>query len=186
MRKFTLCILSFVILSIIYIFIIFLKKINYNEVVFNNDSDGIAVLTGGKGRINLGLKLFSENKKLKLIISGVDKQVSVNSIIPNDLKNIANMTIDKESESTYQNAKVVNKWAIKNKLRNITIITSYYHMPRSMFLMQSLAPNINLYSYPVKKIFVNKSSIKENIFYYFFLTEEYIKYLVSHFVIFIK
>ena len=59
-------------------------------------------------------------------------------------------------------------------------------MPRSMFLMQLLAPNVNFYPYPVKKIFVNKSSFKESIFYYFFLTEEYIKYLVSHFVIFIK
>ena len=186
MRNFTLCILAFIILSIIYSFIIFLKKIHYNEVIFNKYSDGIAVLTGGKGRINLGLKLFSENRTLKLIISGVDKQVSVNNIIPNDLKNAANITIDKDSESTYQNAKVVNRWSIKHKLRNITIITSYYHMPRSMFLMKLLSPNVNFYPYPVKKVFASNSSFKENIFYYFFLTEEYIKYLVSHFVIFIK
>lgn len=186
MRNFTLCILAFFILSIIYSFITFLKKIHYNEVIFNNDSDGIAVLTGGKGRISLGLKLFSENNTLQLIISGVDKQVSVNSIIPYDFKNRTNITIDKDSESTYQNAQVVNRWSIKHKLRNITIITSYYHMPRSMFLMKSLAPNVNFYPYPVKKPFASKSSFKENIFYYFFLTEEYIKYLVSHFVIFIK
>ena len=68
MRKFALYILLIIIFSIIYSFIIFFKKIHYKEVIFNNESDGIAVLTGGKGRINLGLKLFTENGDLRLII----------------------------------------------------------------------------------------------------------------------
>ena len=186
MRKLALYTLSFIVLLIIYTFIIFFKKIDYREVVFNNDSDGIAVLTGGKGRISLGLNLFSENTNLQLIISGVDKQVSIDTIVPVDLKNRANITIDKVSESTIQNAKVVSKWTTKHKLQKITIITSYYHMPRSMFLMQSLAPGVNFYPYPVRRFFSGKTSIKEDMFYYFFLTEEYIKYLVSHFIIFIK
>ncbi len=59
-------------------------------------------------------------------------------------------------------------------------------MPRSMMLMQSLTPNINFYAYPVAKKISNKNSLRENILYYFFLTEEYIKYLLSHFIIFIK
>ena len=186
MRKLTLYIFSLIILFLIYGFVIFLKKIEYNQVNFNDQTDGIAVLTGGKGRINLGLELFNNSRNLKLIISGVDKKVSDRSIIPNGLKNKFNVTIDKESESTYENARVINKWIIKHKLQNVTIITSYYHMPRSMFLIESLSSNVNFYPYPVKKNFSNKSSLKENIFYYFFLTEEYIKYLVSHFVIFIK
>ena len=52
--------------------------------------------------------------------------------------------------------------------------------------MQSLMPNINFYAYPVEKKIYNKTSLRENILYYFFLTEEYIKYLVSHFIIFLK
>ena len=150
---------------ITYSFIIFLQQIEYEEVIYNSSSDGIAVLTGGKGRITLGMELFKKNRNLKLIISGVDKKVSNKSIIPIDLKNKGNITIDKDSESTYQNAKVINKWVKKNKLQNVTIITSYYHMPRSMFLMQSLTPMIKFYPYPVKKIFDNKSSFRENIFY---------------------
>ena len=186
MRKLALYISSLIILFLIYGFVIFLKKIQYNQVNFNYQTDGIAVLTGGKGRINLGLELFNKNKNLRLIISGVDKKVSDKSIIPNDLKNKSSITIDKESESTYQNAKIINKWTSKYKLQNVTIITSYYHMPRSMMLMQSLTPTINFYAYPVEKKISNKISFRENILYYFFLTEEYIKYLVSHFIIFIK
>ncbi|MDA9708163.1 YdcF family protein [Alphaproteobacteria bacterium] len=183
MRKLALYIILLIILLLISGFVIFLKKIHDNQVNFNYKSDGIAVLTGGKGRINLGLELFNKNRNLRLIISGVDKKVSNKSIIPNDIKNKSNITIDKESESTYQNAKIINDWASKYKLQNITIITSYYHMPRSMMLMQSLTPTINFYAYPVEKTVSKKTSFTENTLYYFFLTEEYIKYLVSHFII---
>ena len=186
MRKLALYISSLIILLLIYGFVIFLKKIYYKQVSFNYKTDGIAVLTGGKGRINLGLELFNKNRNLRLIISGVDKKVSNKSIIPNDLNNKSSITIDKDSESTYQNARIINEWASKYKLKNVTIITSYYHMPRSMMLIQLLTPNINFYAYPVEKKISHKVSSRENILYYFFLTEEYIKYLVSHFIIFIK
>lgn len=186
MRKLALYISSLIILFLIYGFVIFLKKIHYNQVSFNYKTDGIAVLTGGTGRINLGLELFNKNKNLKLIISGVDRKVSNKSIIPNNLMNKFSITIDKDSESTYQNAKIINKWTSKYKLQNVTIITSYYHMPRSMMLIKSLSPNINFYAYPVEKKISNRISLRENFLYYFFLTEEYIKYLVSHLILFIK
>ena len=185
MRRLTLYIFSLIILFLIYGFVNFLNKIHYNQVSFNYKTDGIAVLTGGTGRINLGLELFNKNKNLKLIISGVDRKVSNKSIIPDNLMNKFSITIDKASESTYQNAKIINKWTSKYKLKNVTIITSYYHMPRSMLLIQSFSPNINFYAYPVEKKISNKISLRENFLYYFFLTEEYIKYLVSHFILFI-
>ena len=180
MRKLALYIFSLIILFLTYDFILFIKKIEYKQVNFYNQTDGIAVLTGGKGRINLGLDLFKKSSNLRLIISGVDKKVSNSSIIPKNLKNKSNITIDKDSESTYQNSKIIKKWTSKYKLQNITIITSYYHMPRSMMLMQTLMPTINFYAYPVEKKKPNKTSFRENILYYFFLTEEYIKFIISH------
>ena len=186
MRKLALYLIFLIILSFTYGLIIFLKKIQYNQVNFNSKTEGIAVLTGGKGRIDLGLKLFKKNKNLQLIISGVDKKVSGKSIIPDNLNNKSSITIDKVSESTYQNAKIINKWASKYKLQNVTIITSYYHMPRSMMLIQSLTPTVNFYAYPVEKKVSDKISFRENILYYFFLTEEYIKYLLSYFIILIR
>ena len=156
MRKFCIYIFSLTLLFLIYSFVTFLKKIQYDNVNYNYQTDGIAVLTGGKGRINLGLELFNENRNLQLIISGVDKKVSEKSIIPNNQNNKNNITIDKVSQSTYQNAKIINRWISKNKLQNVTIITSYYHMPRSMILIKSFTSNINFYAYPVKKNISNK------------------------------
>ena len=58
------------------------------------------MLTGGKGRIGLGLELFNKHNNLRLIISGVDKKVADKSIIPNDIKNKSSITIYKDSKST--------------------------------------------------------------------------------------
>ena len=178
--------LVFFLLLIITSFIIFTGKIKYKDIDYIDLTDGIAVLTGGKGRINLGLDLLNKDKNLKLIISGVDKKVSRASIIPNNLENINNITLDKESESTFQNALVIKRWIQKHKLQKVTVITSYYHMPRSMLLMKLLSPNINFYPYPVKKKISKKISLKKSMIYYFFLIEEYIKYLMSYLIFFFK
>ena len=186
MRLLAICFLLFLLLFMIISFIIFTDKIKYKDIGFSGETDGIAVLTGGKGRINLGLDLLNKNKNLKLIISGVDKKVSRASIIPNKLENINNITLDKEAESTFQNALVIKRWIEKYKLKKVTIITSYYHMPRSILLMKLLSPSINFYPYPVEKNFAKKLSFRKNLIYYFFLIEEHIKYLMSYLIYFLK
>ena len=186
MRLLVIYFLLFFFLFIITFFITFTGKIKYKDIDFNGATDGIAVLTGGKGRINLGLDLLNKNKNLQLIISGVDKKVTRASIIPDNFKNINNITLDKEAESTFQNALAIKKWIEKYKLRKVTVITSYYHMPRSMLLMKLLVSNINFYPYPVEKKFSKKLSLWEKLIYYLFLIEEYIKYLMSYLIFFIK
>ena len=96
MRKLILCLFLLIVLFIIFSFVIFLNKIKYEKVTFNNNSDGIAILTGGKGRINLGLELFKDSRNLQLIISGVDKKVSNKSILPNDINNKSFYTMIKK------------------------------------------------------------------------------------------
>ena len=46
--------------------------------------EGIAVLTGGKGRIAKGIKLFKSSPSSYLLISGVDKSIKNIDIIPKD------------------------------------------------------------------------------------------------------
>ena len=75
MRKYAIYISFLIILFLIYGFVIFLEKIHYNQVIFNYKTDGIAVLTGGKGRINLGLELFNKNKNnVSIHISDVTRR----------------------------------------------------------------------------------------------------------------
>ena len=136
---------------------------------------GIAVLTGGQGRIEKALSIFNRNPKSKLLISGVHKEVSLENIINSSNYNKDSIFIDKISESTLQNAVEIVRWADKNTLEDILIITSYYHMPRSMALLNYFGKNINFYPIPVKYKNHTNSKIKTNIF----LFQEYLKYLLT-------
>ena len=49
-------------------FFYFLNIIRYNNLKVNQNTDGIAILTGGKGRISSGLNLLVERPNNKLII----------------------------------------------------------------------------------------------------------------------
>ena len=87
--------------------------------------------------------------------------------------------IDKKSETTIQNADEIINWANKNKINNIEIITSDYHMPRSIYILKKKAKELNFYANPVV------SDMKLSKIYYGdfktinFLFEEYIKFLLS-------
>ena len=114
------------------------------------------------------LKLWKENPHVSLIISGVDKNFSKESILPEGY-NSDNIYFDNISESTYQNAISINKWIKENSLKKIKVITSYYHMPRSMFLLKVFSPDTEFYAYPVKKVTKKMQSIEKYILLKFFL-----------------
>ena len=179
MRKLFIYFFSFFFILLILGFFYFLDSIKYNNIVVNKNIDSIAILTGGKGRISLGLKLFIEHSNIKLIISGVDKKVSVNSVLPAKLHKNNSIYIDQVSESTFENALVITDWVKKNKLYNVYVITSYYHMPRSMLLLNNLTEEVNYYSYPVKREKSKNSNFLQETLFNLFLMQEYIKYLLS-------
>ena len=179
MRKLFFYLFSLFFILLVIGFFYFLNFIKYNKLVVDKSIDSIAILTGGKGRITLGLKLFKKHPDIKLIISGVDKKISIKSFLPSKLHENNKIYIDQLSESTFENALVITDWLKKNKLYNVYVITSYYHMPRSMLLLNNLTQEVNFYAYPVKREKSKNSNFLPNIKYTLFLMQEYIKYLLS-------
>ncbi len=166
-----------------YSFISFYKSINNYEADKNQEFQGIAVLTGGKGRIAKGIKLFKENPSRYLLISGVDKSTKKIDVLPEELLESDNLFIDKKSETTLDNAEEIIKWSYENSIRDIKIITSDYHMPRSLLLLSKKSKDLNFYADPV----ISDINIKKDIFSDFklvvFLLEEYLKYLFYYLVL---
>ena len=76
------------------------------------------------------------------------------------------------------NAKEIIEWSYRNKIKNISIITSDYHMPRSMLVLFKKGKGLNFYASPV----TSNIHLKKNLFRDFkllqFLLEEYFKYLL--------
>ena len=137
--------------------------------------DGIAVLTGGKGRIEKALEIHKKFPSSKLLISGVHKKVTLNNIINSTKYNKESIFIDNVSESTLQNAIEIVSWSREKNIKEIVIITSYYHMPRSMVLLNYFGEEIKYYPIPVKVKDTKNNSWNNNVF----LFEEYIKFLLS-------
>jgi len=125
----------------------------HTQVVGLPHADGIVVLTGDRGRIGTGMNLFQANHADRMLITGVDRRVSKTA-----LKQITGadnwsfyccIDIDREAEDTLGNAVHAAKWATQHHMQRIIVVTSDYHMPRSLHLMSQTMPNIQLIAAPV-------------------------------------
>ena len=170
-----------VLLLVIFLCIGFIKfylSIKNYKSEENTNIQGIAVLTGGKGRIAEGIKIFRENPGSYLLISGVDKSIEIEEIMPLDFLKNPRVFIDKNSETTLDNAKEIIEWSYKNKIKNISIITSDYHMPRSMLVLFKKGKELSFYANPVPSSIYFKKHLFRDFKLLQFLLEEYFKYLL--------
>lgn len=167
-------------------------------------TDVLVVLTGGKGRVITGLSLLNEDAATHLFISGVKKNVTRPEIILEATKKSnPSLTFPKDpskmqlgylAKNTQGNAQEVALW-IKNQnilndskglppLKSIRLVTSVYHLPRSLLEFKRTLPDITLIPHPVfsspfHKIqwWTTKSALRLSF-------SEYVKYNIALFRIF--
>lgn len=116
-------------------FVWFAHYINSYDIDTNTKTDAIIVLTGGRNRISEGIRLLNDNLADKLFISGVPTDISIKQI-----EKQANITADDESKielgrkakNTLENAIETEEWIKKNNIKSIRLVTSSYHIPRSL------------------------------------------------------
>ncbi len=116
-------------------FVWFAHYINSYDIDTHTKTDAIIVLTGGRNRISEGIRLLNDNLADKLFISGVPTDISIKQI-----EKQANITADDESKielgrkakNTLENAIETEEWIKKNNIKSIRLVTSSYHIPRSL------------------------------------------------------
>ncbi len=142
--------------------------------------DGVAVLTGGEGRIEIGLNSIKTNLKAKLLISGVGEGVSLSSLSINSSYYEERIDFGRKAKTTLQNAFEISNWAKKNHYNKVRIITAAYHMPRSIVLLKRVNSDLEILPYPV---FSNRVKLDEWWLWtgtLSLLCEEYLKYIISY------
>ena len=164
--------------------ILFLTKYN------NIESPNIVILTGGTNRIKEGLKIidnFKKSKKInyKILVSGTGlgftKSILRKQLGPNFNPKLIQCCIDLDSVSknTFTNARETFKWISKNKINEFILITSNYHMPRSILEFKNVMPNLKIYTYAITP---EKHDIKNWLSSYQtfgLVLTEYCKYIVA-------
>ena len=113
-------------------------------------ADAIIVLTGGADRIRTGIDLLKRHKAPLLFITGVNNYVSPQEL----LKTQAALTkeaiyLDYYADNTYQNAQATKDWTQAQNIDSFLLVTSFYHMPRSLFEFSKQMPNAKIYPVPV-------------------------------------
>jgi uncharacterized SAM-binding protein YcdF (DUF218 family) len=117
-------------------------------------ADGIIVLTGDKSRIETALQLLEDGKGSRLLISGVNQDTSAdairNAVSGNDALFDCCIDIDKAALDTVGNAEQAAIWARENGFGSLIVVTSDYHMPRSLMELRRKARDVALQPYLVR------------------------------------
>lgn len=172
-------------------FIIFQQYIRKHPTDGKTKTDAIVVLTGGKNRITEGVNLYNKGLADMLFISGVGKHT--------DFKTLQNENhvfleraedhafIGREATNTIENAIEVSDFIRRHHLKKIRLVTSYYHMPRSVSEIKSRHPDLEIIEHPVYSKNVAKRWWKRPKSFYLIASEYhkfifvYFKNLIKHF-----
>ncbi len=113
-------------------------------------ADAIVVVTGGAGRLERAIELLKEGKGRKLLISGVHYRNSDRTLFARfdlDEKTFdCCVDLDREALNTVANATQTAIWAKENNFKSLIIVTSAYHMPRTLLEMRRAAPEVTFQS----------------------------------------
>ncbi len=118
-------------------------------------TDAIVVLTGRKGRVQLGFHLIQQGLAKKLFISGVHPTVKLPALLnqqhlegldyPHDL----GTNLGYQAQNTRGNALETQQWVYQNHIKSVRLVTSNYHMIRSLMLFRRQLPNTFIIAHPI-------------------------------------
>lgn len=121
-------------------------------------TEAVAVLTGGSDRFSEGLKLLLARYADHMFVSGVGGQATVYGLLkeqeeyPASIRYRLRQQIEfgYEAQDTRGNADEVAEWITKNGYTRVRLVTSNYHMPRSLMeLHHQLGNAVTIIPHPV-------------------------------------
>lgn len=124
-----------------------------NPSVPDDSVDVVVVLTGGSERVSTGISLLKEKKAERLFISGVNHLIDFKRLaqnldaLPDDLSD--EIFLGHVACNTYENALETKQWLKKNNINRFKLVTSAYHLPRSLTEFKFAMPDADIIPHPV-------------------------------------
>ena len=115
-------------------------------------ADAIVVLTGGADRrIEAGLVLLHRGLGGRLLISGINRKLKPDELLAQlDLPDPGCIDLGYEAQDTIGNAVETSRWADRHRYTRLIVVTSSYHMPRSLNELALAMPEVELIAHPVR------------------------------------
>jgi uncharacterized SAM-binding protein YcdF (DUF218 family) len=116
-------------------------------------TDAIVVLTGGKARLETGLALLASGKAGKLFVSGVNPAVDRDTLLralgPTAKREACCIVLGHAADNTVGNALETAAWMQQEGYRSLRLVTSWYHMHRSLLEFHRAMPRVRVVAHPV-------------------------------------
>ena len=164
-------------------FFVFADQVATAEPPRSPRADGIVALTGDTGRIGKAIDLLSHDSAKRLLISGVAQATSAQTL-RNAFPASASLfgcciDIGRAALDTRGNALEARDWVRARGFRSLIIVTSAYHMPRSLSEMSRALPEVELVPVPVQPVHRDLTAWMQDGSTFRLLLLEYVKYIVS-------
>lgn len=129
-------------------FALFAASVMRDQPLPEGNADGIIVLTGGDYRISEGGRLLQQGRASRMLISGVNPTTSRDDLIRLSGLEAATFSccvdVGYAAQDTAGNAEEARTWAQGRKLSRLFVVTSIYHMPRSLAELALALPGVEL------------------------------------------
>jgi uncharacterized SAM-binding protein YcdF (DUF218 family) len=122
--------------------------------VSDNDTvtDAVVVLTGAAGRLRVGVDVLDHKKAQKLFVSGVYRGVDVQQIVRLLRRRKSEldccMVLGHTADDTRGNAEETARWMAAEKFTSLRLVTSNYHIRRSILEFRRAMPGIRIVAHP--------------------------------------
>lgn len=117
-------------------------------------ADAIVALTGGPERIDEAMRILDAGSASRLLISGVNTRTSrkaLRDLYPQHAKLFACcIDIGYRALDTRGNAAETERWTRAFGYQSLIVVTSAYHMPRSLAELRRAMPNVTFVAHSVQ------------------------------------
>ncbi len=116
-------------------------------------AQAIVALTGGEARIGQAVNLLAQGKAKRLLITGVHPSTSASQLqrlVPGggDFFPCC-VDLGRAALDTRGNAAETGAWVARHGFRSLIVVTSAYHMPRTLIEFAWAMPEVKLIAHPV-------------------------------------
>lgn len=164
-------------------FVWFAHSVPTEEQPLRENADGIVVLTGGASRIADAVDLLAAGHGKRLLISGVHRGTSPREIsraVPRHENLLACcVDLDYAAVNTLGNAEGTRRWVKQMGFRSLIVVTSNYHMPRTMAELGRQLPDVRLIPFVVVSDKMRTGPWWSSAGASRLLLSEYLKYVVA-------
>lgn len=164
-------------------FLWFAAQVARTEPAALPPADGIVALTGGASRITDATQLLANGLGQRLLITGVHPATSRVELARalGETGGLINCCVDLDYDAvnTLGNAVETSRWVREHGFHSLIVVTSAYHMPRTLLELRRRLPQVALLPYPVVSEHVQLDHWWDHPPTLRLLVAEYAKYLLA-------